>query len=76
MTDTPMTDPAPLLLDAKAAAAMCGVSRTTWWSLHAAGRIPVPVHLGRRTLWRAVELAAWTEAGCPPRHRWQWKESK
>lgn len=62
---------APLLVDARAAAALRGVSRSMWWSLHAAGRVPIPVRLGRRTLWRAAELAAWIEAGCPPRDRWE-----
>ena len=61
---------APLLLDAKAAAALCGVSERTWWSLHASGRCPLPVRLNRRTLWRRHELAAWIEAGCPGRDRW------
>jgi predicted DNA-binding transcriptional regulator AlpA len=63
--------PPALLLDARAAASMCGVSRSTFWALHSAGKVPMPVHLGRRTLWRTSELAAWTEAGCPPRDRWQ-----
>ena len=67
-------DPGPpesLLLDAKAAAGLCAVSLRTWWSLHSAGRVPVPVRLGRRTLWRRVEIVAWVAAGCPARDRWQ-----
>ena len=60
-----------LLVGAKTAADMCGVSRSSWWALHAAGRVPLPVRLGRRTLWRASELAAWCEAGCPARGRWE-----
>ena len=62
---------APLLVDAREAARLCGVSRSTFWALHSAGKVPLPVHLGRRTLWRVSELAAWTEAGAPPRDRWQ-----
>lgn len=61
----------PLVLDAKAAAAFCGVSRSTWWGHHAAGRIPLPMRLGRKTLWRVSELIAWTEAGMPARERWE-----
>jgi len=63
----------PLLLNASQAAAMCGVSRRTWWALHAAGKTPPPVRLGRRTLWRAAGpggLEAWVAAGCPGRDRW------
>ena len=66
-----MSRGAPLLLDAKAAAGLCGVSRSHFLALHSAGKVPLPVRLGRRTLWRAGELAAWTEAGCPARDRWQ-----
>ena len=71
MTEKTATAPiAPMLLDAKAAAKVCGVSVRTWWALHAAGKTPLPVRLGRRTLWRAEELAAWCRAGCPARDRW------
>lgn len=57
--------PAPLLVDAKAAARLCGVSRAHFWAMHSAGKVPLPVRLGRRTLWRTAELADWTAAGCP-----------
>ena len=60
-----------LLVDATTAAELCGLSRSGWWSLHAAGRVPLPVRLGRRTLWRARELAEWSQAGCPARDRWE-----
>lgn len=63
--------PAPLLLDARAAAKLCGVSRSHFLALHSAGKVPLPVRLGRRTLWRGAELAAWIDAGCPARDRWQ-----
>jgi len=59
-----------LLVDSDDAAVLCGVSRTMWWTLHAQGRVPAPVRLGRRTLWRVDELRRWTEAGCPPREKW------
>ena len=71
MTDTATTPaPSPLLLDAKAAARLCGISRSHFLALHSSGRVPLPVRLGRRTLWRAPELAAWIQAGCPARDRW------
>jgi predicted DNA-binding transcriptional regulator AlpA len=60
----------PLLLDARAAARLCGVSRAHFLALSTAGKVPLPVRLGRRTLWRGAELAAWIEAGCPARDRW------
>lgn len=63
--------PTPLLVDAAEAARLCGVARSSWWRLVSSGRTPTPVRLGRRTLWRAAELAAWCAAGCPGRDRWQ-----
>ena len=60
----------PFLIDARKAASLCGVSRSSWWSLHASGKTPQPVHLGRRTLWHAKEIEQWTTAGCPSRDRW------
>jgi predicted DNA-binding transcriptional regulator AlpA len=59
-----------LLVDARAAARLCGVSRSHFLAMHSAGKVPLPVRLGRRTLWRAAELAAWIDAGCPARDRW------
>ena len=61
----------PLLLSAKSAAKLCGVSRSHFLAMHSAGRVPLPVRLGRRVLWRSGELAEWIEAGCPARERWQ-----
>ena len=59
------------LLSAARAAELCGISRSTWWSLHSAGLVPLPVRLGGRTLWRRDELMEWTRADCPPRDRWE-----
>lgn len=59
-----------LLLKAPAAAAACSVSLRTWRAWDAAGRIPLPVRVGRSTFWRADELRAWVAAGCPDRQSW------
>jgi predicted DNA-binding transcriptional regulator AlpA len=61
----------PLLLSAKAAAALCGKSLRTWRTWDAAGLIPRPIRIGRSTLWRADELRAWIAAGCPRRSEWE-----
>jgi predicted DNA-binding transcriptional regulator AlpA len=60
-----------LLVSASVAGSMCGRSEASWWRDHAAGRIPTPVKLGGRTLWRAEELRAWVAAGCPARRIWE-----
>ena len=70
MAESAITNIAPLLLDSGRAAALCGVGRSLWWSLHSAGRVPLPVKLGRRTLWRRDELIDWINAGLPPRDKW------
>lgn len=56
-----------LLLSAGEAASVLGISRSALYALHSSGRLPLPVKLGRRTLWRAEELRNWTRAGCPTR---------
>lgn len=61
----------PLLLTAKQAAKTCGKSLRTWRTWDSAGWIPRPVRIGRSTLWRADELLAWVEVGCPRRAEWE-----
>ena len=75
MTEEPKQDvafqkPEPLLLDAKQAAAMLNIGRTHLYALHSSGQLPLPLRLGRRTLWRADELKKWVLAGCPSRQKW------
>ena len=53
-----------LLIDAKEAAWMCGVSLSTWYNLVAAGKTPAPVRLGCSVKWRKGELMGWIAAGC------------
>ncbi len=67
---------APLLLSAKSAAAVCGKSLRTWRTWDAAGVIPRPVRIGRSTLWRADELRAWIDAGCPNRDVWEAQKTR
>ena len=61
-----------LLLSAEDAAALLGIGRSLFYSMHSSGRLgPLPVKLGRRALWNRRELEAWVEAGCPARLQWQ-----
>ncbi|MBE7462976.1 MAG: AlpA family phage regulatory protein [Planctomycetes bacterium] len=63
----------PLLLGAKTAAELVGVSESTFWKLHSQGRIPNPMRLGGRVVrWRRCELSAWVRAGCPSRANWSY----
>ena len=62
----------PLLLDVHATARALGVPSKTVGNWNRAGRLPVPIRMGRRSLfWRADELAEWVRRGCPSRQRWE-----
>jgi prophage regulatory protein len=66
----PEDDATSLLLTAAQAAAMLGATARTWRTWHAAGRIPLPIRIGRKTYWRPNDLRAWVAAGCPDRETW------
>ncbi len=63
-------DLAPLLCNARQAAALCGVSKATWHRMVSAGRTPASVRLSGCVRWRVSELREWTEIGCPGREEW------
>ncbi len=60
-----------ILIDAKEAAALCGLGISTWYNLVASGKVPDSVRLGRSVKWRREELLAWIDAGCPARTAWK-----
>ena len=61
-----------LLLSTEDAAKLIGVGRTHFYAMHSSGRLgPLPIRLGKRTLWNRAELEDWVSSGCPPRERWQ-----
>jgi predicted DNA-binding transcriptional regulator AlpA len=59
---------AALLLRAKQAAVMLGVSTATWYRLVSAGRTPQAVRLSQGLVrWRRSDLLLWIDMGCPGR---------
>jgi predicted DNA-binding transcriptional regulator AlpA len=70
MTADQQTLVEPLLLSADETAKILGISIRLLQSLNSSGRLPLPVRLGRRTLWAADELRAWIVAGAPSREKW------
>ena len=59
-------------LKADEVAVMLGVSRSQFWKLHAAGKVPLPVYLGSKApRWISGELTAWLQAGAPDRLAWE-----
>ena len=62
----------PVLVDARAAAEMLGISARFFATLEASGRIgPLPVCFGKRRLYCVDELRRWATAGCPSRQEWK-----
>lgn len=65
----------PLLLDARQASELCGISRGAWYNLDQQGRIPLGVKLLKFRRWDRRELIAWidsrTSTGQLP-NRQQW----
>src|SRR6516162_6860453 len=60
-----------LLIPDTVAAALAGIGRSTWWRLHAAGKTPAAIKIGRAVRWNRAEIVAWIEAGCPDRLTWE-----
>ena len=56
----------PLLLRAEQAAALCGLSVSTWHEYRAAGRIPPSIKIGKARLWRLDVLRKWVSWNLPP----------
>lgn len=60
-----------LLLSTGDAAKLISVGRSHFYALHSSGRLgPMPIQLGRRTLWNRKELESWVASGCPAREKW------
>ena len=61
----------PLLVGAEAAGKLLGISRRHFTQLESAGQVgPMPVKLGRRSVWNYQEIKRWVAAGCPCRDVW------
>ena len=56
----------PLLLRAKEASALCGLSKSSWYEYMSAGRIPPSIKIGKARLWRLDILRRWCQENCPP----------
>lgn len=74
-TPDPVRDARPrekLLLTAGEAAELIGVSRSKFFELASAGRLPRPVRLGARCpRWVLSEMRAWIAAGAPDTRSWE-----
>lgn len=57
-------------LDAKAAATLCGVSRSKWHEMHSQGLCPRAIDVAGCPRWSRTELLSWLRAGAPSRSTW------
>lgn len=64
-TQTPTKEPGTHLLDITSVAKMCGCSARTVRRLADAGKIPLPLRIGRLIRWRRRDVLNWISEGCP-----------
>lgn len=67
------TNPAgePLVVDARRLAKLLGAGVRTVRTWDAAGKLPAPIHIGGKVVWRTDEIRDWLAAGAPRRDEWQ-----
>ena len=61
----------PLVADARRLARLlcCGLRTLRTWD--SAGKLPAPLRIGGRVVWRVDEIRAWLDAGAPDRAIWE-----
>jgi len=69
--DGPDNNAHGLLLSAKCVGMLLDIGERFVWAMHSSGELgPLPIHLGKRTLWSRFELMDWVKARCPRREVW------
>jgi predicted DNA-binding transcriptional regulator AlpA len=68
-TTTTTIESDALLISAEKLAQILDISVRTLWRMRAAGKIPPPIRLGGSVRWRAQEVRAWIEKGCPEQRK-------
>jgi predicted DNA-binding transcriptional regulator AlpA len=65
-----------VLLLSSESAKMIGITQRSWYSWDILGKIPKPLHIGKKFFWRRDELFAWIEADCPKREDWIYRPKR
>jgi prophage regulatory protein len=60
----------PLVVDARRLAMLLSAGVRTVRTWDAAGKLPAPIRIGGRVVWRVKEIRAWLAAGAPNRAMW------
>jgi predicted DNA-binding transcriptional regulator AlpA len=71
MSATTAAPSEPALLTIKDIAAMTQRSTVSLARDAVEGRMPAGLKIGRARRWRAAEIRAWIDAGCPARGAWE-----
>lgn len=61
----------PLVADAAALAELLSSSVRSIRTWDAAGKLPAPIRIGGRVVWRLEEIRRWLDAGAPCRDEWE-----
>jgi predicted DNA-binding transcriptional regulator AlpA len=61
----------PFVADAERLARLLCAGKRTIRTWDAAGKLPAPIRLGGRVVWRVDEIRAWLRAGAPDREQWE-----
>lgn len=64
-------EPEPLVVDAKDLAVMLRIGLRSVRAWDAAGKLPRPLRISGRVLWRRAEIESWLVAGAPNRSEWE-----
>jgi predicted DNA-binding transcriptional regulator AlpA len=60
------------MIDVKGVSERTTLSPRTIRAMDAAGRLPAPIRLSRKSVrWRTAEIDRWIELGCPDRKAWE-----
>ncbi len=60
----------PLVVDARRLAQLLCVGIRTVRCWDSSGKLPAPLRIGGRVVWRVDEIQAWLESGAPDREKW------
>lgn len=60
----------PLAVDARGLTQLLPFGLRTIRTMDSAGKLPMPLRVGGRVLWRVAEIRAWLAAGAPDRETW------
>ncbi len=60
----------PIAVDARGLTQLLPFGLRTIRTMDAAGKLPKPIRVGTRVLWRVAEIRAWLAADAPDRQTW------